>query len=100
MLSRKDGALILLREHVPGIEDEPEIRGMSCLLHLGENDVRWRGIILIFDGPCTSAPVPRKSEILPRCGNTVHFSGRLIVAHTIDLIVIRPKSLVLWVEVH
>src|SRR4051794_14840720 len=100
MLSREDGALILLREHVAGIEDEAEIGGMSCLLYLREDDVcRW-SIILVFNRPCTSAPVPGETEILPRCGDAVHFSGTLIVAHTINLIVIRPERLVLGVEVH
>src|SRR6476620_12576438 len=100
MLSRENRTLIFLRTHAAGIEDEPQIRCVCGLLHLGENDVCWRSIILVFDRARAPPSVPREPEVLSRCGNAVHLSRRLIVSHAINLIVVGPERLVLWIEVH
>src|SRR3954466_16194470 len=73
---------------------------MSDLLNLRVNHIGGRGIVLVFNGARATAAIPRKAEILTGIGDAVNFSGGLLVAHAIDLIVVGPERLVLGVEVH
>src|ERR1700720_1035802 len=73
---------------------------MSGLLNLRKNHVGRRGIVLVFNRARTTAAIPGEPEILTGIGDAVQFPRGLIVAHAIDLIVVGPERLVLWMEVH
>src|SRR3954452_17958641 len=98
MLRGKNGALIFLRKHGAGVEDQAEVGCVRGLLHFGENNVRRRGIGLVFVAAGPSAAIPRKAKILARAGDAIHFAGSLVVAHAVDLIVVGPERIVLWIE--
>src|ERR1700738_5029480 len=100
VLRREDRALILLRKHAAGVEHQTEVCRMSGLLNLRENHIGGGGVVLVFNGACTTAAIPGKAEILTGIGDAVHFARGLLVAHAIDLIVVGPERLVLGVEVH
>src|SRR6195952_3863643 len=64
MLRGKNSALIFLRKHVAGVEDQTEVRGMCGLLHFGENRTSGRRIVLVLLGAGLAATIPGETEIL------------------------------------
>src|SRR5258708_14043019 len=100
MLGREYRALIFLWKHGAGVEDETEVRCMSGLFDLRKHHIGRRGLVLVLNGPCPAAAIPREAEILAGIGDAIQFARGLLVAHAVNLIVVGPERLVLGVEVH
>ena len=66
---------------------------------LREDDVGRRRLVLELVGADMPAAVPREAEVHAVLVDAVHFAGRDVVAHAVDLIVVAPERLVLRVEV-
>src|SRR4029077_1894346 len=99
VLRREDRPLVLRRELVAGVEGEAEVGRMSDLLDFGEDHVGRRRLGLELVRAGVSAAVPWESELLAGLVDTVHHAGGDIVAHAVNLVVVAPQRLVLWVEV-
>ena len=66
VLRREDRALIFLRKHRAGVENQAEVGRVSGLLHFRENHIRRRRIGLVFVGARATAAIPWEAEILTR----------------------------------
>src|SRR3990170_3812917 len=99
MLGRKNATAIFLGKLLTGIEGQAEIGRMSILFNRRENYAFRDGGVLILIGAGLAAAIPREAKILVRPGDVVHFPRRDGVAHAVDLIVIHPDCLVLWIEI-
>src|SRR5690606_8326689 len=86
-------------EHLAAVESHAQVRRMSVGGDFGKHDVIGRCIVLVFQGPDIPAPVIRKAEVLPHFRCTVDLTRRDVVSHAVDLVIGKPESIVLRVEV-
>ena len=75
-------------------------RNLRDLFDFREHHVGGRGIVLVLVGADLAAAIPGEAEILAHLVDTVQFAGRNVVTHAVDLIVVGPERLVLWIEIH
>ena len=73
---------------------------MRDLLDFREHHVGGRGIVLVLVGADLAAAIPGEAEILAAAGDAIQLARRYFIAHAVDLVVVGPERLVLWIEVH
>src|SRR5262245_61878739 len=91
MLGRENTMLVAIGELVAGVEQHAEIGGVCDGLDCREYAV-GRGIaVLVPAGADVPAAIPREPEVLAYRRDMVELSGRDIIAHAVDLIVVAPQ---------
>lgn len=73
---------------------------MGGYFDLGKDHVRKRRFVLMIVGVHIPASIPMGSKILTKLSRTIKLSRQNVVAHTVDLVVRKPKGFVPGVEIH